>query len=607
MKMVPSSIYVSFLPGKPLSANLLPAMLLLVMIVTGFRGHTDDYPKDFFRSPLDIPLVMAGNFAEMRANHFHSGLDLKTKNREGLPVYAAADGWVSRVKVSPYGYGNVLYVSHPNGYTTVYAHLQGFSQEISDYVRTKQYASNQFEIDKYLSKGAFPITKGDVIAASGNSGGSFGPHLHFEIRSSKSQMPLNPLLFGLQITDTVAPKIFRIKIYPQDSDGYVEVYRSGSKTPVLATREMPIVVDAVTNDPAGKNYQLSNVDKLLAHGRVGFGIQVHDYHNGSRNRLGAYTILLESDEAMLFQSELAKFTFGQTRYINAHVDYGEYREHKRWIQRSHRLPGNALDIYAGANNGFLLVEPGSSHELQYVIADAAGNRSTLSFQLLGVQDPVVAPRIRADPSYRVIREESKTIAGDKMRVHFRSNTFYEDIDFVYSVSDPRPDSYSPVYALHNSSTPLHRSMTLSIQADGLPEQLRPKALMATVSDDGKLSSAGGSYRDGFVVAKPRSFGNYTIAVDTVAPALESWRFPKDGQFSKGETIQFKVNDEFSGIRSYAGFVDSKWVLFEYDAKKNLLSHHIDGVLESGLRKLVLRVEDGKGNVMTVARSVTISD
>jgi hypothetical protein len=354
-------------------------------------------------------------------------------------------------------------------------------------------------------------------------------------------------------------------------------------------------------------YALSGVEKISAYGHVGFGIQVHDYQNGSTNRLGAYAVTLESDEALLFKSELAKFTFGQTRYINAHVDYREYKENKRWIQRSHKLPGNALDIYSGSDNGFLLVEPGQTHALHYLISDAAGNSSSLDFKVEGVTAPVVAPRVSGGDSHRIIRGESKTIAGDGMRVHFPANTFYEDLDFNYKVEKAPVGSFSPVYVLESPSIPLHRSMTLSIRADQLPERLRPHALLATVSEGESPSAAGGSYRDGYVVAKPRSFGNYTIVVDTIPPVLEPYRFPKDGRFAKGESIRFKVSDDFSGVGSYSGSVGSQWLLFEYDAKRNLLTHRLDGILGPGMHKLVLQAEDGKGNVTTVSRSVTITD
>lgn len=579
---------------------------VILLVLTGFRGHDDRFPKDYFRSPLGIPLMMAGNFAEMRANHFHSGLDLKTENREGLPVYAAADGWVSRVKVSPYGYGNVLYVAHPNGYTTVYAHLKSFSDPVASYVKGRQYASNRFDVDKYLPEGKYPVKKGDVIALSGNSGSSSGPHLHFEIRNSSSQKPLNPLLFGLEVNDSVPPKIFRIKVYPQSETGFVEVVRKGDSTPLVATRDQPLVLDAVAVAGSNGKYQLADVDALRAHGRLGFGVQVHDYQEGSPNRLGAFTIELRQDGEQLFESELAEFTFGQTRYINAHVDYGEYTSNRRWIQRSHKLPGNALDIYRGKNDGYLDAEAGQLYELEYVVSDVAGNRSELAFKVAGVENNSTRVAKRPDPAYRIVRSEGKTIAGDKMRVHFSAGTFYEDINLVYRVEDRLPTSYSSVYALHEESTPLHKAMTLSIQADLLPSELRPRALLATVGDDGKLSSAGGSYTDGYVVAKPRSFGRYTIAVDTTAPVITPYRFPKDGQFRKGQSIEYKISDDFSGVQSYAGFVDSNWVLFEYDAKKNLISYTIDDVVPSGTHKLVIRVEDGKGNVSTVSRSITVA-
>ena len=588
------------------ASRILIAVVVTGLAAAGFRGHTDDFPKDYFRSPLAIPLMMAGNFAEMRSDHFHSGLDLKTENREGLPVYAAADGWVSRIKVSPYGYGNVVYLAHPNGYTTVYAHLSQFSDTLADYVRSLQYASSSFEVDKYLPEGRFRVKSGEVIARSGNTGSSGGPHLHFEIRNSGSQMPINPLLFGLEVHDTLPPKIFRIKVYPQEATDFVEIQRTGTKSPIIATRETPIVLDAVSVDESGRSYRLVDVDRITASGRLGFGIQVHDYHDGSTNRLGAYVIKLMEGSSLLFESELTKFTFGQTRYINAHIDYAEHRRNRRWIQRSHKLPGNALSVYSGMNDGFLTVSPDSSYQLNYVVSDAAGNTTSLKYNITGTNGQIPSAASARKDSYHISREKPRTIEGEGMRVFFPANTFYSDLDFEYSVAPGLDDSYSPVYTIHDDTVPLHRSMTLSVDASALPEALRPQALLARVNDDERLSSAGGSYRDGFVVAKPRTFGKYTIAVDTTAPSVEPWRFPKDGVFTGGSRIRIKIQDNLSGIRSYAGFVDDEWVLFAYDAKRSELSHTLDGTIEPGLHKMLVRVEDGKGNVTNLARSIRVS-
>ena len=152
----------------------------------------NSYPQDYFQSPLEIPLILSGTFAELRSNHFHSGLDIKTQQQSGLKVMAAASGFVSRIKVSHFGYGKALYITHPNGYTTVYAHLQNFNPEIDAYIKHRQYKNESYEIELFPKAGELLVNNGDIVAYSGNTGGSGGPHLHFEIRN-KQEHPMNPM------------------------------------------------------------------------------------------------------------------------------------------------------------------------------------------------------------------------------------------------------------------------------------------------------------------------------------------------------------------------------------------------------------------------------
>jgi len=571
-------------------AWLLPAVG--VMFGFGATGHRPSIPANDFASPLGIDMVLAGNFAEMRSNHFHAGLDLKTDGREGLPVYAAADGWISRIKVSPVGYGNALYVAHSNGYTTVYAHLKSFSTPVDEYIHELQYARRRFDVDIYPQEGQFPVSAGDTIALSGNSGGSYAPHLHFEIRETAGQTPVNPLLFNLDIQDSLPPRIFRVKLYPDGPSSHVRLRRElHTAAPESASKE-PVVVE-VEKTSAG-TYRLDGIPTVFAAGTVVLGIQAHDYHEGSSNRLGAYRITLEVDGSAVHRTTMDRVRFDQTRYINAHIDYEEYQQHRRWIQRSHALPGNRLPLYDTVQGGRISVAPGDVLKVRYVVQDAIGNTSVLEFDLHGED---AEPGTPTPELWDVVipRDDAFTFTESDIRVRFAPNTFYDDQPFRY-VRGPAPvGALSAEHRLHEDVAPLHNSMTVSIRADGLPADLREHALLGSTDDDGNVVSAGGSYDRGWVVARTRSFGRYFIVVDTTAPVIELLGVSADGRPSNPSAISLKVADDLSGLARYEGYLDGKWVLLEYDAKNDLLTYRPRVAPAPGLHKLGVIAVDDYGN------------
>ncbi|GIV60273.1 M23 family metallopeptidase [Rhodocaloribacter litoris] len=566
--------------------------LCCVVVLFAFKGHDDPFPRDVFRSPLGIPLLLSGNFAEMRSNHFHSGLDIKTNGQEGYRVYAAADGWVSRIVVSPVGYGHALYVNHPSGHTTVYAHLSRFNDTLAAYVKRLQYEKRSFRLDVHPPAGRFRVRQGEVIAYSGNSGGSSGPHLHFEIRDAATQEPLNPLLFGLPVEDTVPPRIYRIKVYALAPDGYARIEPADGSAPVEVTPERPAHVEVVGG---GDAYRLQNVRHIRAHGRIAFGIQTHDYHNGSNNRLGAYRIRLEADGKTLFLSEMQRFSFDETRYVNAHVDYAERVRNRRWIQRSYRLPGNRLSIYRTGSTGHLDTAPGQTHRLAYTVEDAAGNTARLHFEVEGMAARPVAADTPATPDVLLRHDRTATLNRDGLRATFPAGTVYEEVPLTYRVRPPLRGAFSERHDVHDELTPVHNRYTLSLRADHLPARLRPKALIARLGENGRWVSEGGSYQDGYVTTRPRTFGTFFVAVDTLAPEVTPLNL-YDGKDMRAErSIRFRIRDDLAGIGSYAGYVDDAWVLFAYDAKNDLIEYVFDEHVPPGAHTLSVVVTDNTGN------------
>ncbi len=576
------------------ATTTLALVCLIAILPAALPGDEPAYPQDYFRSPIGIPILLAGNFAEMRDGHFHGGLDIKTNDAEGYRIYAAADGHISRVKVSPSGFGHALYVAHPNGFTTVYAHLSRFKGNINAFVRSQQYNRKSFAVDRYLKAGQFPVKKGDVIGLSGNTGSSSGPHLHFEIRRTSNQVPVNPLLFGFDIPDSRPPRIYRVRLYPMDETSSVLV-ESGLGEPMIAVgRGQSVTVDV---EEKGGQHVLADADHVSAYGRIGLGIQTHDYHDGSRNRLGAYRITLRADGEQVYRSQMEAISFGNMRYINAHVDFAERKESRRWFQRSFKLPGNRLPIYELMNDGIITVRPGANVRVDYLIEDAYQNEATLNFELVSSPGPLAEldPPTAGDTFIEIPFGQSHTLARDGIRVDFPDDSFYDDVHLRYASTDSPAGLFSRVHHVHDERTPVHSRYTLAIEPVGLPVALRSKALVAALDEKDKLSSLGGSYDNGFVVTRTRAFGRFVIAVDTLAPEITSLDIADDQRLGRKSQLRFRVKDDLAGLSKYAGFVDGAWSIFAYDAKRDMLTYDIDPGLTPGRHQIRVEAEDGKGN------------
>ena len=557
-------------------------------------GDPDPFPKDYFRSPLDIPLYLSGGFAEMRSNHFHAGLDLKTQGQEGMPVHAAADGWVSRINVSASGYGNALYISHPNGYQTVYAHLSRYAPIIREAIESQQYSSESFEVQLFPERGRFPVSKGDIVAWTGNTGGSAGPHLHFEIRDEATSEPVNPLLFGFPVTDSLPPRIFRIKVFAVDSTSVVRLEdRVSGGWRRLDAGESAFI--EVVRTPSGLS--LERVGSIEVSGAVAFGIQTHDYHNGSNNRLGVFRITLQADGEPLYASEMKRFSFNESRFINAHVDFPEYRTSRRWVQRSFVLPGNRLPMYTTRSRGVLRPEPGSSHSLEYIVEDASGNVASVPFTIVGA-DLTPGPRPVPDPEHVIWWDRPWTFTRPDVSVRIPEGALYDDEIFGFNQLPALEGiTYSDRFRVHDSKTPLQESMLVRIQADDVPAELRDKVLVGMIGDGGSVSSAGGSWSNGNVSTRVRAFGTFAIVADTTAPTIRVLGLVPDGRAQS--RIQLRVRDDRSGLKSVEARIDGEWRLFEHDAKNSLFTHYLDDRTSAGRHELTVRATDNKGNTATL--------
>ncbi len=514
----------------------------------------------YYSTPVKIPMLLSGSFAELRNNHFHSGIDIKTQGSVDVMVYSVAEGTISRISVSPSGYGNALYIDHDNGTTSVYGHLSQFRPDIQEYVKNIQYYRKSFQVDIPVLPGIFKVNKNEKIALSGNSGSSEGPHLHFEIRNTKTGDPLNPLKFGFNIKDTSPPKIFSLQITPLSESSHVN-YTANK-----------VIFEVVQSE--GK-YQIKNNQVIPVYGEIGFAIEANDYMDGTANKCGINSIELNIDDIIYSVFEINRFSFNQSKYINSSIDYEEFitssrRFRKTWIEPCSKL--NNFEFTE--NNG--IFDPGidAVHLVKIEIKDAYGNTSVLEFSVEG--------------KYREIQPLSKESASlfncsqtnqmktEEFSIEIPKDALYKNLWFQYQLMDATNGFYSSVHQIHNKTVPLHKPAIVGIKTKNLDGQFQQKALLVNIdTETGNYKTAGGEYKDGWVVAEIEKFGNYAVRIDTVPPAILPLSITNKNTLTETDRIRFKITDDLAGIKIIEGLIDGKWALFDYEAKNNLITHYFD--------------------------------
>ena len=560
-------------------------LAILFGLITMSLMAQEKFPQ--YRSPLDIPIYLSATFGELRPNHLHAGLDIKTQGVEGKRVYAVADGYISRIGVSPYGYGNVLYITHYDGYTSVYAHLQRFSGKIATYVKEYQYKHKQFASQIYPERDKFPITKGDLIGFSGNSGGSGGPHLHFEIRHTVSEKPVNPMYFGYKIEDHVKPLIQGVSVYPIGENSTFE----GDIQPMYFSVE-------------GENGNYSLKDRILvqANGEMAFGVCTYDQVGTSTNKNGPYLYELFLDDRLAFQVEADSFSYSEPRYVNSLLDYRHYKQQKTSYVRTETDPFNKLHMIE-KKNGTIMVEEGDTVNVCFKISDYAGNTSTARFLLVGAA-PVEVARPEHRRSEYFVRADGSlngNITIDDFSVSMEGGTFFRD-EWVQTGQRDEKGCCSRIYRFGDDEMTTFKAFTVRIR----PEKRwadHPKKYIAYIDNRGKVSSLGGKMKNGCMEVTTRSLGEFTIKIDSVAPQVSATNFKKGQSVNKLKSLRFKITDDMTGIESYNIYLNDVWVLGQYDAKNNLLYYEMDSNLKKGTNNVKVVVTDAVGNTKTLKTSV----
>lgn len=541
---------------------------LLLHFATGDAQTT----QPTFTPPMRIEPKLSANFGELRNNHFHSGLDYRTESKTGIPVYAAEDGYLVRIFVSPGGFGKALYLNHPNGFTTVYAHLDAFIPEIERYVRLRQYVEESFSLNDFPNRNLFQFKKGDLIGYSGNSGSSGGPHLHFEIRNQQTEETLNPLGNGyIFIEDRVSPKIKNIIIYQQDTLRNVP-------TPSIYKELATHVKDTIS---VPKSFFV--------------GVECADYMPNSSNEYLPKRIEVWVDSLSVYNFDITKFAFDETRFVNSVIDFEQFASKKREIIRAYKDPNNTFSVLSGQKNpGIIHLNDNQAHRIKVVVTDNNGNVTSSDVWVRGDGAPKVLKNllIKKIPVYY---NKTNYIKREGAKITIPGSSLYQSLFLDYrEEAGVRP--YSKVVTIGNPHQPLNKPIEIAIKATDIPELLSEKAFIARGSNS-SFTSIGGTYENGVVTASSSEFGRFFVEIDTVAPTIKPRFSPQKGFTPANGVLNFTVYDDKTGIDAYDIYVDGKWVIGEYDPKYNLITLKLDeGRIGKGKEhELEIYISDEVGN------------
>lgn len=495
-----------------------------LLLACSIQAYSQEKPQAVFVPPFDFPLTLSGNFGEIRANHFHGGLDFKTGGEIGKPVRALADGYISRIRVT-HGSGYVLDVVYNNGYSTINRHLNGFLPPIAQRVEDLQYKQENYEVEIIPTPDEYPVKAGRQIAWSGNTGYSFGPHLHLDVFETVSGDYIDPMPFFLnRIKDTTAPKTEGLMLFPQPGRGVVE----GSCN--------------------NKTFLPNSVRPVEAWGVVGAGIKAYDYMNGVSNRYGVHTVVLTVDGKEVFRSTVDRYSQEENRMINSWT-YGQYM--KSFID-----PGNTLRLLKASNDnrGLVTIDEEREYRFVYTLSDAFGNTSHARFKVRGKRQPIEPIQYRE--KYLFAWDKTNFLQEPGLTLVVPKGVLYDNVALNYEV---KADSgaLAFTYQLHDKTVPMHSSCELRIGLRRKPVADTTKYYVARVTSKG-LSGVGGRYEDGFMKTGIRELGTYTVAIDTVPPIVAP---VSPNTWARTGKIVYTIKDNATGIRSYRGTIDGKYAIF----------------------------------------------
>ena len=544
-------------------------LLIIIYIIPWIINSQEKYPKNYFSKPVEIPLILSGNFGESRTNHFHSGIDIKTQSKEGLNIISSANGYVSRIKIAHGGFGKALYIDHYNGFTTVYGHLKKFNKEIEDYIKKIQYKRQSYEVDIYLNKNTINLKKNQIIAYSGNTGSSSGPHLHYEIRNTSNQKPLNPLLFGMDVKDTRRPEIKGLFVYTNIDDNFDKIIPKKLKLKRI-------------------NDSVFRTNTINIKGKIGFGINVIDKQDLANNKNGVHKISTYLNKKLINSINFDGFLFEESILINTLIDYQHYINNNERILKLFKTSGNKLSFYKNPNNG-LVDEIRSSSEFKIQVSDIKKNNIYILIPINNEKN-IIEKKIekKSNVFYNKLIDDNFefNFKINKYKINIPKNTFLKNTDLLI---DLIKDSLKII----NPNVPVFKNIKIIF-----PNNNNKKGNYLANLDKNKNESFITSKLDSKnnFETKTKKLGTFFIKNDSISPSIKSLSFKKGDWISNKNYVKFKILDNESGIKTYKGTINGKWVLFEYEYKKNQISYEFDKYYtKKSMNEVEITVEDMVGN------------
>ena len=542
--------------------KLLTKLLVLFSSIVIHSQEVDFHP------PIDAPFNLSGTFGEFRSR-FHTGIDFK--GGEGINIFSIEDGYISRIEVSPSGYGKVVYITHPNGYSSVYAHLSRFSPDIEKYIKSEQYRSKSFTVKKFPKKDQIQVKRGELLGYSGNTGRSFGAHLHFEIRDTNSQDALNPLMFNYTYEDLERPIIRGLYTINENN---------------TLIRDLPKRIRiSKTND---STYV---ADNIIFNGDIGFGIDIYDIqYKNLFNRNGVYKVELLIDSIQKFSYSMDRIKFSENHYKKLMYDYLSLVKNNRRVLKVYIPPRSNLSFLKTNDfNGIIKSNEITNSKVNIKVTDWNNNSSYLKFKIISADSlksnkPLHGIEILTNQKYVINKGESV--------VEINKNTFYEDVLLNITSKDDTID-------LGDEITPFRSSIKLKIPIDKNIDSLRLSQTFIGKIVNNKINYISSKINDSYITANTSSLGRYIISRDSILPEIRPINFKNKSNVKSNKTLRLRIKDDKSGIKNYKAYINGKWALFEYEPKQNLIFHDLsDSVIEDGENDLLIEFEDGVGNKQT---------
>ena len=553
--------------------NRMKTAILLLFLTAARFSAAQEYPQDYFRNPLDVPLKLVANFGELRTNHWHMGLDIRTRQKVNLPVFAAADGYISRVSVEPGGFGQAIYINHPNGFTTLYGHLNSFFPALAAYIKQQQYANESWRINLIIPADLFPVKKGDLIALSGSTGASEGPHVHFEIRDTKTENCLNPLLFGFPIADAVAPTITRLAMYDRNKSTYAQSPQLLSIKKTGAVYSIPGGLIRVGSD------------------RISFAIGAVDRFTGVGNSNGIYSARIVMDDKAVSEFILDDISYNDTRYINAQLDHPYKSRAGSSLQHITPLPGAQNVVYHVYNNdGAIHLTDTNAHTIIIEVKDANANTSKILFKVQ--KDESLTVMNANANAEKFLPNNVNIFERENFELFTTEQTIYDTINISYNISSTA-NAASPVFNFLNSAIPAHDSITVRIKPDIIiPDEWKNRVVIKNISGTRSFIQKAEWQRE-WLAAKFRQFGSFQAFVDTESPTINNPPL----NLSKASRIVFTPKDNFNSIKNFRAELDGQWLRFTNDKGKTWI-YSFDEKFSKGSHELKVTIEDEAGNITT---------